>query len=66
MCKIRRKSPLSLIPLAKKDEIGIGLYDEAREYLSFIKSQARQIQQSRLTLEEADYRILAKGNEIEQ
>jgi hypothetical protein len=65
-CVKSEEKPIIPYPSCQKDEIGIGPYDEAREYLSFIKSQARQIQQSRLTVEEADYRILAKGNEIEQ
>jgi hypothetical protein len=65
LCEIRRKAHLPYLS-CQKDEIGFGPYDEPREYLAFIKSQARQIQQGRLTVEEADYRILAKGNEIEQ
>jgi hypothetical protein len=66
LCVKSEEKPIIPYPSCQKDEIGIGPYDEAREYLSFIKSQARQIQQGRLTVEEADYRILAKGNEIEQ
>src|SRR5262245_61291399 len=61
-----KSEPIIPYPSCQKDEIAIGPSDEAREYLAFIKSQARQIQQGKLTVEEADYRILAKGNEIEQ
>jgi hypothetical protein len=63
---VKWEKPIIPHPSCQKDEIGIEPSNETREYISFIKSQARQIQQGRLTVEEADYRILAKGNEIKQ